>query len=508
MNANGSSPPAAAAPLRLQNYINGAFVDPAGVADGKATAAPFIVAVNPSTGEPHVQVPNSDSRDIDAAVSAATAAFPSWSRTPRAARSAYLARIAAAIEARLDEFAAAESADQGKPVSLARSVDIPRAVHNFKFFASAVLHESSKANEIDGAPVHALNYVRREPVGVAALISPWNLPLYLLTWKIAPCIATGNTCVCKPSEFTSHTAYLLCTVLTEVGLPPGVVNMVFGDGPRAGAPLVAHPGVPLISFTGGTVTGARIAAMAAPMFKKLSLELGGKNAALVFADANLDRAVATCVNSAFRNQGEICLCTSRIFVHRSIYAEFVDRLVAKVKLLRVGDPRDPETNLGALVSQEHMDKVLGYIQLARDEGGEIRTGGGRVTVPGLEGGYYVAPTIVTGLSPTARCMQEEIFGPVVGITPFDDEDQAVAWANGTKYGLAACVWTENVRTAHRVAARIHAGTVWVNCWMVRSLNMPFGGVKASGTGREGWPASLEFFTEEKTVCVYLDEHRA
>ncbi|KAI9219925.1 aldehyde dehydrogenase [Blastocladiella britannica] len=494
----------------LHNFIGGAFVPP--------TTSAYIDSPNPSTGATHVRVPASGPADVDAAVSAASAAFPAWSKLPRAARSQYLTKIADAIEARIDEFAAAESADQGKPVALARAVDIPRAVHNFRFFASAIMHLGTRSTDLDAVPgehvdARLVNYVRREPIGVAALISPWNLPLYLLTWKIAPCLATGNTCVCKPSEFTSHSAYLLCEVLQSVSLPVGVVNMVFGDGPSAGAALVAHKRVPLISFTGGTATGARIASVAAPMFKKMSLELGGKNAAVVFADADLDRAVATCVASGFRNQGEICLCTSRILVQRSIYPRFLERYAAAVAQLKLGDPASPGSTavtVGALVSDAHREKVESYIALAPAEGGEIVVGGLDATKTMIAAlpsssrrGFYVAPTVVAGLPRTARCMREEIFGPVVCVSPFDTEADAVQWANDTEYGLCATVWSENLARAHRVAARLDVGTVWVNCWMVRDLNMPFGGVKGSGIGREGWPSSLEFFTEEKTVAVFV-----
>ncbi|KNE58930.1 hypothetical protein AMAG_04464 [Allomyces macrogynus ATCC 38327] len=483
------------APHRLANFINGAFVPP--------VAGQYLASPNPSTGAHALDIPHSTAADVDAAVAAAKAAFPIWSKTPRAERSRLLLRVADFLRDNADRFAQAESADQGKPVKIAATLDIPRAEQNLRFFATAALHSmGGHTSELDG-PVQAFSYVRREPVGVAALISPWNLPLYLLTWKIAPCLMTGNTCVCKPSEFTSHTAYLLCELFNQAGVPPGVINMVFGDGLNAGQPLVQHKDVPLVSFTGGTVTGARIASIAAPMFKKLSLELGGKNAAIICADANLDQAVATCVRSAFYNQGEICLCTSRILVAREVYDEFMRKYAAAVKQLRVGPPTDPESDLGALVSEQHMKKVLSYVQVAKDEGGAVVTGGHRVHVPGHEHGFYVAPTIVTGLGPQARCMQEEIFGPVTCVSPFDDEKEAIEWCNNTVYGLAASLWTENVSRAHKLAAQIHAGTVWVNCWMVRDLTMPFGGSKQSGVGREGWPSSLEFFTEEKVVCVKL-----
>ncbi|KAL7752554.1 hypothetical protein RI367_002088 [Sorochytrium milnesiophthora] len=438
----------------LQNFIDGKFCEPH---HGR-----YMDTFCPATGEVYAHLADSTAEDVEAAVAAAKRAFRPWADTPRAQRSAILLKVAQLLEDKLDEFAQAESEDQGKPVTTAKTVDIPRAIHNFRFFATSVLHSSQTSTELDGV---ALNYVHRSPVGVAGLISPWNLPLYLLTWKIAPCIATGNTCVCKPSEFTSVTAYKLCGLLNDAGVPPGVVNMVFGTGPDAGSALVGHPKVPLISFTGGTATGERIITAAAPHFKKLSLELGGKNAALIFEDADLDKAVATTVRSSFSNQGEICLCTSRIFVQRSIYDEFVSRYVQQVQQLKLGNPKDKNTFMGALVSQQHMQKVLSYIDLAQEEGGSIMTGGKRVQdIAGCEGGWFVQPTVITGLHHRTRCMQEEIFGPVTCVYPFDTEDEAIEWANDVTYGLAAST-------------------------------------KQSGIGREGALHSLEFFTEEKTVCM-------
>lgn len=396
------------------------------------------------------------------------------------------------------EFAEAESRDQGKPVSLARSVDIPRAIYNFRYFAGKVLYVESKCNEVDGV---ALNYVHRMPVGVCGLISPWNLPLYLLTWKIAPALAFGNTAVCKPSEITSLTAFMLCQVFKDAGLPNGVLNMVFGGGLKAGSALVSHPQVPLISFTGGTVTGEKITTLAAPYHKKLSLELGGKNANIIFDDADLEKAVEHTVRSSFANQGEICLCGSRIFVHENIYDEFIEKFVSKTKQIKVGDPAAPETNMGPLVSEQHLEKVLSYVKIGVEEGGTILHGSNERL---KQEGYYMLPTIIATnkMNPMkCRVTQDEIFGPVVTVTKFSDDDTVVEWANGVKYGLSASIWTENGKRQRRVAEALRVGTVWVNCWMVRDLSMPFGGTKHSGVGREGGDYSLEFYTEEKTICL-------
>lgn len=416
-------------------------------------------------------------------------------------------KIADLIEAQFDEFAEAESKDQGKPVLLARTVDIPRACLNFRFFASTIISSSAENRADVLANVGALNYTIRSPIGVAGLISPWNLPIYLLTFKIAPAIAAGNTVVCKPSEMTSVTAWMMAKVLNEAGLPPGVVNLVMGTGPKAGAAIVRHPDVPVISFTGSTVTGQAITETTAPFYKKTSLELGGKNAAIIFDDADLEKSIATTVRSSFANQGEICLCTSRVYVQKGIYDQFLEGFVERTRQLKVGAPKDPATNVGALVSKEHLAKVLGYVKLAVNEGGEIVCGEGKdspleLPNPHTEG-YFMRPTVITGLSDNTRCMQEEIFGPVVAIVPFENEEEVIKRANGVKYGLAAVIWSENLSRTHRVAKRLQAGTVWCNCWLVRDLNMPFGGVKASGIGREGAKESYEFYTEVKTVCVKM-----
>jgi aminomuconate-semialdehyde/2-hydroxymuconate-6-semialdehyde dehydrogenase len=488
-------------PETLTNLINNEQVP--------AASGALIDVVEPATGAVHARIPDSDASDIDAAVAAAKSAFPAWAQTPPAERSRLLLRLADLIERDLERLARAESIDSGKPIALARSVDIPRAAANFRFFATAILHTESAAHQSNlpgpGGAVQALNFTLRKPRGVAGLISPWNLPLYLLTWKIAPAIATGNTAVAKPSEVTPLTAFMLGELALEAGFPPGVLNIVHGRGATAGAPLVSHPDVPTVSFTGGTETGRAIAHAGADTFKRISLELGGKNPNLVFADADMDEAVATSVRAAFTNQGQICLCGSRLLVERSIHDEFVDRLVADAKARRLGDPLDESTEHGALVSEDHLAKVDSYVQLARELGGEIRCGGARAEAPNdrCANGAFYKPTVITGLDPACRPQQEEIFGPVVTVTPFDSDDDAIAIANSTPYGLASMVWTSDLSRAHRVADRIDSAIVWVNCWMLRDLRTPFGGMKHSGLGREGGKDALNFFTEPKNVCIKL-----
>jgi aminomuconate-semialdehyde/2-hydroxymuconate-6-semialdehyde dehydrogenase len=479
---------------RIQNFIGGVFVDSA--------AGGLLDVIEPATGAVYATAPDSSPAEVDRAVRAAAAAFPAWSRLPAGERSDFLLRIAAGVEARLEEFAWAESVDTGKPLSFARSVDIPRAVKNFRFFATAILHTQSELHDTDGV---ALNYTLRRPRGVAGLISPWNLPLYLLSWKIAPAIASGNTAVAKPSEVTPATASMLGEVCRDVGLPPGVVNIVHGRGATAGQALVEHPLVTMISFTGGTATGAQVARTAAGMFKKVSLELGGKNANVVFADADMAQAVPTSVRAAFANQGQVCLCGSRVLVERSCFDDFVERFVSAARGLRVHDPLEGDCDQGALVSRAQWEKVNRYVEAARREGGLILCGGEPPAAVNArcQGGYFYQPTVITGLPPGSCVNQEEIFGPVVTITPFDAEDEAVALANGTPYGLSATLWTSDLERAHGVAAALEAGTVWVNCWLLRDLRVPFGGTKQSGVGREGGEEALRFFTEPKTVCVNL-----
>ncbi len=477
----------------LQNYIDDAFVPPEGGA--------YLDDVNPATGAVYAQIPDAGEADIDRAVAAAERAFPAWSDTPAQDRARVLLRLSDLIEANLDRLAHDESTDNGKPVALARTVDIPRAALNFRFFATAILHTASEAHDMGPT---GLNYTLRRPLGVVGCISPWNLPLYLFSWKIAPALAAGNCVVGKPSEVTPMTAYRLCALAREAGLPPGVLNVIHGTGPRAGAALTAHPRIAAISFTGGTRTGAAIARTAAPQFKKLSLELGGKNPVIIFDDCRYDEMLATTVRSAFSNQGEICLCGSRIFVQRSLYDRFRDDFVARVRALRVGDPAEAQSDLGAVVSAAHMEKILSYIALARDEGGRVLCGGERVYLPGrCRDGFFVAPTVIEGLPAGCRTNQEEIFGPVATLIPFDTEEEALDGANGTPYGLAAILWTEHLTRAHRMAARLQAGIVWVNCWMLRDLRTPFGGMKQSGMGREGGWEALRFFTEPRNVCLKL-----
>ncbi|HEX3108862.1 MAG TPA: aldehyde dehydrogenase [Thermoanaerobaculia bacterium] len=468
--------------MRLANFIGGSFVPP--------HSGTYFDDINPSTEEAIAEVPDSDARDIDDAVRAARKAFPAWSLTPVAERSRLLLKLADLIEKNFDELAQIEADDCGKPLSLARTLDIPRAIANFRFFATAIQHQASEAHITDST---AINYTLRQPLGVVGLISPWNLPLYLLSWKIAPAIAAGNTCVAKPSEMTPLTANRLAELANEAGIPAGVINIVHGFGGKAGRALTAHDDVAAISFTGGTLTGAAVAANAAPGFKKLSLELGGKNPTVIFADADLDQAIPTALRASFWNQGEICLCGSRIFVEQPVYDAFVDRFVAMTRDLRLGE------DYGALISAAHLEKVSRYIDLAKEEGGTIVAGGNRID----RKGYFVEPTVITGLGTECRVLQEEIFGPVVTITPFRDEAEAIAFANSTRYGLSSSVWTRDLSRAHRVAAAIESGTVWINCWLLRDLRVPFGGMKESGVGREGGFESLHFFTEAKNVCVKL-----
>ncbi len=478
--------------IKIQNFIDGEFVPPLG---GK-----YLENIEPATGKPYSLVADSDSRDVEAAVAAAESAFPAWSRTSAAERSRILLRIAELIDRDLEKFARAESVDTGKPLALARSLDIPRASSNFRFFATAILHTENEAHVMDGV---AFNYTLRQPRGVVGLISPWNLPLYLLSWKIAPAIAVGNTAIAKPSELTPMTAFLLGEVCREAGLPNGVLNIVQGTGPNVGSAITAHPKIGTISFTGGTVTGRKVAEAGAPLFKKISLELGGKNPNIIFADADLAAAIAGSVRSSFANQGQVCLCGSRVFVERPAYDEFVRRFIEKVAQLKQGDPLDEKTEQGAIVSQTQLEKVKFYVELAKEEGGEIALGGAAPSAPNdrCKDGYFFPPTIITGLPVGCRVNREEIFGPVVTITPFDQEEEVIGYANDTEYGLASSVWTQNLSRAHRVAERIHTGTVWVNCWLVRDLRVPFGGMKQSGVGREGGEEALRFFTEPKNVCI-------
>lgn len=479
--------------LKIANYINGKLTG--------SFSNNYLDNYNPAEGKVYSLIPDSDARDVSNAVEAAKVAFREWSEMPAEKRSSFLSKIADLIDRDFEKLALAESIDNGKPLQQAKALDIPRAAANIRFYSTAAIHFASEAH-ITGS--EAVNYTTRTPLGVAGCISPWNLPLYLFTWKIAPALAAGCTVVAKPSELTPMTAYLFSELCHEAGLPKGVLNIVHGLGPKAGQSIIEHPDVPAISFTGGTVTGKRIAETAAPMLKKLSLELGGKNPNIIFADCDFEQAVSTTIQSSFSNQGEICLCGSRIFVERSLYDRFVEEFVKRTRALVIGDPLEERTRIGSLVSEGHMNKVLSYIELAKQEGGKILTGGKRVVVPGrCVNGYFVGPTVITGLNHLCRTNQEEIFGPVVTIMSFETEKEVIEYANSTPYGLSATIWTDNLKKAHRVAGEVKSGIIWVNCWLFRDLRTPFGGMKQSGVGREGGWEALRFFTETKNVCIKL-----
>ena len=476
---------------KIKNYINGVLLTP--------YSGNYINNYNPSTGEVYSMLPGSDSADVELAVESAENAFPLWSGFTAEKRSEFLMKIAELIRKYSDKLALAESIDNGKPLWLSKSVDIPRAIKNLEFFATAVTHFSSESHLTDN---ETLNYTLRQPIGIAGAISPWNLPLYLFTWKIAPALAAGNCVIGKPSEITPMTAFMLSEICIEAKLPDGVLNIIHGYGSTAGTAIVSHPKIKAVTFTGGTNTGREISKIAAPMFKKLSLELGGKNPVIIFSDCKYDDMLETTVNSSFRNQGEICLCGSRIFVEKNIYEKFRNDFTERVKKLTVGDPLLDNSNLGAIVSKQHFEKILYYIDLSQKEGGKILCGGKPVTVNGrCENGWFIEPTVIEGLPYDCKTNQEEIFGPVVTLIPFEKEEEVIEMANSTEYGLASVIWTENLSRAHGISSKLKSGIVWVNCWMLRDLRTPFGGVKNSGVGREGGLEALRFFTETKNVCI-------
>ena len=478
-------------PYHLENFIGGHLIGP--------LSGNFIDNLNPATGELSGHIPDSNEKDVNAAVLAAQQAFPQWSKTTVEERFQILNRIADIIDANLDALALAETNDNGKPLWLSKKVDIPRASANFRFFATGIMHFASESHSVEGRSV---NYTLRQPIGVVGCISPWNLPLYLFTWKIAPALAAGNCVVAKPSEITPVTAFLLSRICMEAGLPAGVLNIVHGRGDTTGEAIVKHPQVKAISFTGSTRAGERIASIAAPMFKKLSLELGGKNPNIIFADCDWEKMMKTSIQSSFSNQGEICLCGSRILVEESIYEKFRDEFVAKAQALTVGDPLEDHSKQGAIVSKMHFDKIMRCIDTAKQEGGKILCGGHAVKPGGrCANGYFIEPTVIEGLDATCQTNQDEIFGPVVTLQPFTTLDEALDLANATRYGLAATIWTQDISKANRIASGLESGIIWINCWLLRDLRTPFGGMKNSGVGKEGGWEALRFFTDAKNVCV-------
>jgi len=478
---------------QLTNFINGKFMQP--------KTEEYLDVFEPATGQVYSKVPNSSSTDIDVAFQAANAAFPGWSELTVTDRSQYLHKIAELLEHQLDDFANYESRDTGKPVTIAQSVDIPRAIANFRFFGeygpTFKFNSELNSDQSENRVVHA-------PLGVVGCISPWNLPLYLFTWKIAPALMAGNTVLAKPSEITPYTAYKLGEICVDANLPAGVLNIIHGQGITAGDALINHKGVPAISFTGGTATGKIISQKTAASFKKLSLEMGGKNPAIIFTDCNYNKMLETVVQSSFSNQGQICLSSSRILIQTEIFQRFKSDFIRKVNKLIVGDPQDHESNLGAVSSKNHFEKIMNYIELAEKEGGNILLGGKAVKLNGrCKKGWFIEPTIIEGLTNTAKTNQEEIFGPVVTLIPFNDEEDAIQIANESDYGLSATIWTEDKERATRVSNQVEAGVIWVNCWLVRDLRTPFGGMKQSGMGREGGSEALRFFTEQKNVCTSI-----
>lgn len=480
--------------MQIYNYINGEFILP--------TSGNMLDDINPATGQIIAQIPDSNNDDVAKATMAAKRALPDWRGLSKDERINWLNKIAQALEDRTEDIAKTESMDTGKPIGLARRVDAARSISNFRFFAQHALQQTE--NKFTMAD--ATNYVIRKPVGVVGLITPWNLPLYLLSWKVAPALVMGNTIVAKPSEMTPLTANLLAQTLDEIKFPKGVVNIVHGLGPRAGQAILEHPDITAISFTGGTETGKIVARTAGPMFKKLSLELGGKNATIILDDADLDVAAKGAAKAAFTNSGQVCLCGSRVLIDTKIYDAFVPKFIAAVAAMKVGNPDDESTDIGSVISQQHMEKVLSYIELAKQEGGRIAYGGQRIIPeqPRLCNGSFISPTIVENLSISSRCATEEIFGPVVTLHRFDSDVQAIEMTNSTQYGLAGSIWTTNTSRGKEFAKQVDSGILWVNTWLHRDLRTPFGGVKNSGVGREGGDWSLNFFSELSNICVKDD----
>ena len=480
-----------AIPYHLENFIGGNFIGP--------LSGNFIDNINPATGELYGQIPDSNNKDIEVAVKAAKKAFPAWAVLPVEKKFIILNKIAELIDEHAEELALAETNDNGKPLWLSIQVDIPRASSNFRFFATGLMHFANESHSMEDK---AVNYTLRQPIGIVGCISPWNLPLYLFTWKIAPALAAGNCVIAKPSEVTPVTAFLLGKICKEAGLPDGVLNIVHGVGQHCGEAIVKHPDIKAISFTGSTKAGERIASIAAPMFKKLSLELGGKNPNIIFNDCNWEKMLTETIRSSFGNQGQICLCGSRLLIEKPAYENFKKYFVEITKKLTVGDPLSETSKQGAIVSKTHFEKVMRCIAIAKEEGGKILCGGNAVKLTGrCASGYFIEPTIIEGLDQNCKTNQEEIFGPVITIQPFDTVEEAIQLANNSTYGLAATIWSQDISKANYVASKVESGIVWVNCWLVRDLRTPFGGMKNSGVGREGGWEAMRFFTEAKNVCI-------
>jgi aminomuconate-semialdehyde/2-hydroxymuconate-6-semialdehyde dehydrogenase len=477
--------------IKIDNFINGQHI---------SSNDQYTNGFNPSTGEVFYKVVSSDERDVDLAVEAAKKSFSSWSAMPIFERAEILNRIADLIIKNSEKLAKFESQDTGKSYEVAHKLDILRSAQNFKFFASAAIQFSSECHPVYN---NAVNYTLRQPLGVVVCISPWNLPLYLLTWKLAPALASGNCVVAKPSTLTSMTAHLLTELCQEAGLPDGVLNIVYGSGKKLGDALCTHKDVKAVSFTGGTEAGMNIAAKVAPLFKKYSLEMGGKNAAIIFADCDLEQALNTTLKSSFSNQGQICLCTPRIFIEHSIYSYFREEFVKMARALNVGDPLEKDTDIGSLISIEHRERVMSYVKKARLEGGNVLCGGEELPIlpEKLSGGAFMNPTVLDNLSVDSDINKQEIFGPVVTLTPFSSENEVISFVNGTDFGLASTLWTRDITRVNRLQEKIDVGIFWVNTWMLRDLRTPFGGMKNSGVGREGGLDVMHFFTETKNICI-------
>lgn len=476
---------------KLVNYINGELTAPK---DNN-----YLDVYNPATGIAYTKVPESTAVDLDAAICSAKEAFRDWQKVSHQERAQWLRKLANGIEKYSNELAIAESCNTGKPISLAKNLDIARSAANFLFYADAITQFRSDCYSSDP---NIINYNLKQPLGIVACISPWNLPLYLLTWKIAPALVTGNCVIAKPSEITPVTATLLAEICAEINFPKGVLSILHGSGNNIGNMIVEHQDISAISFTGGTQTGKKLAVKAAQNLKKVSLELGGKNPAIIFADCDLDKTIDIVVKSAFTNQGQVCLCNSRIYIQDNIYEKFKHKFIEKVADIKIGDPQDIHTQFGAISNKNHYEKILNYIRIAKEDGGSILYGGEPVTIAGrCQSGYFIKPTVIENIPSKSVVNQHEIFGPVITLNKFSTMSEAIFLANDTIYGLATSIFTNDINKANMVAREIKSGIVWINNWMIRDLRTPFGGCKDSGIGREGGDYSLNFFTENKNICI-------